>query len=161
MMEMSGISEAKDNKEQSDKKECPPMSHVKKMCQDGMSTAEICKMHPDCDQTELKQMVADCKEKMDKAAKELNEADAEFNESIQRMREIAGLPVAEAAPPVKLATPQAVDEPVSPASAAATPGKKPVVKPATKLATPQDVPEPVKEDQMAKSLMRELHNFKY
>jgi hypothetical protein len=95
--------------------------------------------------------------------KESND-DTEFNESIQRMREIAGLPVAEAAPPVKLATPQHVDEPVSPASAAATPGKKPVVKPVTKSATPQAVDEPVKpvkEDQMAHSLMRELHNFKY
>jgi hypothetical protein len=90
--------------------------------------------------------------------------DTEFNESIQRMREIAGLPVSEAAPPVKLATPQAVDDPVSPAPAAAAPGKKPVVKPATKLATPQAVDEPVKpvkEDKMAQSLMRELHNFKY
>jgi|688.fasta_scaffold56453_2 hypothetical protein len=83
-------------------------------------------------------------------------------DALRRMQEMAGLPVAEAAaPPVKLATPQAVDEPVSPASAAATPGKKPVVKPVTKSATPQDVPEPVKEDQMAHSLMRELHNFKY
>ena len=84
--------------------------------------------------------------------------------ALRRMMEMAGLPVAEAAPPVKLATPQAVDEPVSPASAAAAPGKKPVVKPVTKSATPQDVPEPVKpvkEDKMAQSLMRELHNFKY
>jgi len=90
--------------------------------------------------------------------------DTEFNESIQRMREIAGLPVAEAAPPVKLATPQAVDEPVSPASAAAAADKKPAGKPVTKSATPQHVDEPVKpvkEDQMAHSLMRELHNFKY
>jgi hypothetical protein len=47
-----------------DKKKCPPMSHIKKMCQDGKSVAEICKMHPDCDQKELKQMVADCKKKM-------------------------------------------------------------------------------------------------
>jgi hypothetical protein len=38
------------------------------------------------------------------------------------------------------------------------------VKPVTKSATPQAVDEPVKpvkEDQMAHSLMRELHNFKY
>ena len=47
-----------------DKKKCPPMSHIKKMCQDGKSAAEICKMHPDCDHKELKQMVADCKKKM-------------------------------------------------------------------------------------------------
>ena len=42
----------------------PSMSHIKKMCQDGKSVAEICKMHPNCDQKELKQMVADCKKKM-------------------------------------------------------------------------------------------------
>ena len=55
--------------ESGDKKPCPPMSHIKKMCQDGKSVAEICKMHPDCDQTELKQMVADCKKKMDESKK--------------------------------------------------------------------------------------------
>jgi hypothetical protein len=132
--------------------------------------------------------------------------------------EMAGLPMAEAAParsmsyssaasasggaapPVKLATPQDVPEPVSPASAssntvqdpaqraqastAASSGMKPSIggaalkgqtaaktssasgqfKPVTKSATPQAVDEPVKpvrEDQMAHSLMRELHNFKY
>ena len=56
----------------SDKKPCPPMSHVKKMCQDGKSVAEICKMHPDCDQKELKQMVADCKKKLDEHMNELS-----------------------------------------------------------------------------------------
>jgi hypothetical protein len=50
------------------KKKCPPMSHIKKMCQDGKSVAEICKMHPDCDQKELKQMVADCKKQTVKEA---------------------------------------------------------------------------------------------
>ena len=55
--------------ESGDKKPCPPMSHIKKMCQDGKSVAEICKMHPDCDQKELKQMVADCKKKMDESKK--------------------------------------------------------------------------------------------
>jgi hypothetical protein len=57
--ECSGMYESK-----TDKKKCPPMSHIKKMCQDGKSVAEICKMHPDCDHKELKQMVADCKKKM-------------------------------------------------------------------------------------------------
>ena len=51
-----------------DKKKCPPMSHIKKMCQDGKSVTEICKMHPDCDQKELKQMVADCKKTLDEAS---------------------------------------------------------------------------------------------
>jgi hypothetical protein len=53
-----------DSESKTGKKKCPPMSHIKKMCQDGKSVKEICKMHPDCDQSELKQMVADCKEKM-------------------------------------------------------------------------------------------------
>jgi hypothetical protein len=55
-------------KEESEKK-CPPMSHIKKMCKDGMSVAEICKMHPDCNQKELKQMVADCKSKLNEEKK--------------------------------------------------------------------------------------------
>ena len=50
-------------------KKCPPMSQIKKMCQDGMSVAEICKKHPDCNQKELKQMVADCKSKLNEAKK--------------------------------------------------------------------------------------------
>jgi len=57
-------------KEETDKKKCPPMSHVKKMCQDGKSVAEICKMHPDCNQKELKQMVADCKKKLSEGVAE-------------------------------------------------------------------------------------------
>jgi hypothetical protein len=57
---------AKKVKEDTDSKtdKLPSMSHIKKMCQDGKSVAEICKMHPNCDQSELKQMVADCKKKM-------------------------------------------------------------------------------------------------
>jgi hypothetical protein len=50
-------------------KKCPPMSQIKKMCQDGMSVAEICKKHPDCNQKELKQMVADCKKNLSEGAK--------------------------------------------------------------------------------------------
>ena len=61
MKECGSMYEASDNK-----KKCPPMSHIKKMCQDGKSVAEICKMHPDCDQTELKQMVAACKKQIAK-----------------------------------------------------------------------------------------------
>jgi hypothetical protein len=72
-----------EEKEQADKKPCPPMSHVKKMCQDGKSVAEICKMHPDCDHTELKQMVADCKETMSKDKKKTDESIV-FTSSIAR-----------------------------------------------------------------------------
>jgi hypothetical protein len=56
------MSEAKTGK-------APSMAHIKKMCQDGKTVAEICKMHPDCDRTKLKQMVADCKKKLQEAAK--------------------------------------------------------------------------------------------
>lgn len=58
---LSPMSEAR---AKADKKKCPPMSHIKKMCKDGKTVAEICKMHPDCDKKELKQMIADCKKKM-------------------------------------------------------------------------------------------------
>lgn len=47
-----------------DKSNLPSMTHIKKMCKDGKTVAEICKMHPNCNQKELKQMVADCKKKM-------------------------------------------------------------------------------------------------
>ena len=63
--ERRDMAEAASGRKITDKKKCPPMSHIKKMCQDGKTVAEICKMHPDCDRTELKQMVADCKKKMD------------------------------------------------------------------------------------------------
>jgi len=73
-----------EEKVHTDKKKCPPMSHVKKMCQDGKSAAEICKMHPDCDQKELKQMVADCKETLDTGKKKTDEGIV-FNSSIAQM----------------------------------------------------------------------------
>jgi hypothetical protein len=53
--------------EYDEKKKLPSMAHIKKMCQDGKSVAEICKMHPDCDQKELKQMIADCKKTLDES----------------------------------------------------------------------------------------------
>jgi hypothetical protein len=58
------VKEDMDSESNTDKSKLPSMAHIKKMCQDGKSVAEICKMHPDCDQKELKQMVADCKKKM-------------------------------------------------------------------------------------------------
>ena len=61
--------------DKADKKKCPPMSHVKKMCKDGMSVAEICKMHPDCDHKELKQMIADCKKTLDEASMPMKKVD--------------------------------------------------------------------------------------
>ena len=42
----------------------PSKSHIMKMCKDGKSKAEICKMHPDCDQGKLKNMIDHCKKEM-------------------------------------------------------------------------------------------------
>lgn len=39
----------------------PSKSHIMKMCKDGKTKAEICKMHPNCDQPKLKAMIDDCK----------------------------------------------------------------------------------------------------
>jgi hypothetical protein len=60
--ERRGVAEAKEGK-------LPSIAHIKKMCQDGKTVAEICKMHPDCDRNELKQMIADCKKKLQEGAK--------------------------------------------------------------------------------------------
>ena len=38
----------------------PSKAHITKMCKDGKTKAEICKMHPDCDQAKLKAMIKDC-----------------------------------------------------------------------------------------------------
>ena len=60
--------------------EMPSKAHVMKMCNDGMSKAEMMKMHPDADKDKLSAMIDDCKEKMDEAAdkydEELSEEDA-------------------------------------------------------------------------------------
>lgn len=42
----------------------PSKAHIMKMCKDGKSKEEICKMHPDCDQGKLKDMIDDCKSGM-------------------------------------------------------------------------------------------------
>ena len=41
-----------------------------KMCKDGKTKAEICKMHPDCDQAKLKAMIDDCKKEMKESVAE-------------------------------------------------------------------------------------------
>ena len=58
------VKEDMDSESKTDKSKLPSMAHIKKMCKDGKTVAEICKMHPDCNQKELKQMIADCKKKM-------------------------------------------------------------------------------------------------
>ena len=42
----------------------PSKAHVMKMCKDGMTKAEMLKMHPNCDQSKLKDMIDDCMEEM-------------------------------------------------------------------------------------------------
>jgi hypothetical protein len=58
------VKEAVDAVSNTDKSKLPSMAHIKKMCKDGKTVAEICKMHPNCNQPELKKMIADCKKKM-------------------------------------------------------------------------------------------------
>tara|TARA_X000000950_G_scaffold51158_1_gene60399 strand:- start:11157 stop:12635 length:1479 start_codon:yes stop_codon:yes gene_type:complete len=42
----------------------PSKAHVKKMCKDGKSEAEMLKMHPDADKGKLKAMIKDCKKEL-------------------------------------------------------------------------------------------------
>jgi hypothetical protein len=65
----------------------PSMAHIKKMCKDGKSVAEICKMHPNCDQKELKQMVADCKKTMVK--------ESQFKHNVRFVNESLGFLLSE------------------------------------------------------------------
>ena len=48
----------------------PSKAHIMKMCKDGKTKAEICKMHPDCDQAKLKAMIDDCQKEMKDDVKE-------------------------------------------------------------------------------------------
>ena len=50
----------------------PSKAHVKKMCNDGKSEAEMLKMHPDADKDKLKAMIKDCKKEL-KESKHLDE----------------------------------------------------------------------------------------
>lgn len=54
--------------------ELPSKAHVMKMCKDGMSTAAMLKMHPDCDQEKLKAMIADCRKELKGDVKEAYES---------------------------------------------------------------------------------------
>ena len=57
----------------------PSKAHIMKMCKDGKTKAEICKMHPDCDQGKLKDMIDDCmKEMKESVIKEGAEDNAEL-----------------------------------------------------------------------------------
>ena len=57
----------------------PSKAHIMKMWKDGKTQAEICKMHPDCDQGKLKDMIDDCmKEMKESVIKEGAEDNAEL-----------------------------------------------------------------------------------
>ena len=57
------VNEAKEGK-------MPSKAHVKKMCKDGKSEAEMLKMHPDADKDKLKAMIKDCKKEMKESVEE-------------------------------------------------------------------------------------------
>lgn len=48
----------------------PSKKHVMDMCKDGMSFAEMCKMHPEADKDNLKDLVDKCKEEMKESVSE-------------------------------------------------------------------------------------------
>jgi hypothetical protein len=79
------VKEDMDSESKTDK--LPSMAHIKKMCKDGKTVAEICKMHPNCDQKELKQMVADCKKTMVK--------ESQFKHNVRFVNESLGFLLSE------------------------------------------------------------------
>ena len=84
----SSVNEAKDGK-------MPSKAHIKKMCKDGKSKAEICKMHPDCDQGKLKDMIDDCKKDMKESVNESIEvikdpSNMSFVEMLKLVKESGG-----------------------------------------------------------------------
>ena len=82
------VNEAKDGK-------MPSKAHVKKMCKDGMTKAEMCKMHPNCDQKKLKAMIDDCKKEMKESVTESVEvikdpSNMSFVEMLKLVKESGG-----------------------------------------------------------------------
>ena len=73
----------------------PSKSHIMKMCKDGKTKAEICKMHPDCDQPKLKAMIDDCKKEMKESVNESVEvikdpSNMSFVEMLKLVKESGG-----------------------------------------------------------------------
>ena len=60
----------KKNVKEEEEAKMPSKAHIMKMCKDGKTKAEICKMHPDCDQAKLKSMIDDCKKEMKESLEE-------------------------------------------------------------------------------------------
>ena len=55
------------NEAKEGKGKMPSKAHVMKMCKDGMTEAEMLKMHPDCDQEKLKKLIKSCKKELKEA----------------------------------------------------------------------------------------------
>ena len=60
----------KESVKEAEEGKMPSKAAVMKCCKDGMSVAEICKKHPDCDQDKLKKMCKDCKDEMKESLEE-------------------------------------------------------------------------------------------
>ena len=60
----------KKNVKEEEEAKMPSKAHIMKMCKDGKTKAEICKMHPDCDQAKLKAMIDDCQKEMKESLEE-------------------------------------------------------------------------------------------
>ena len=60
----------KKNVKEEEEAKMPSKAHIMKMCKDGKTKAEICKMHPDCDQEKLKTMIDGCKKEMKESVAE-------------------------------------------------------------------------------------------
>ena len=63
----AAIAKKKKTNEAADGK-MPSKAHCMKLCKDGKSSSQICKMYPDCDQTKLKAMIKECGSKMNEGA---------------------------------------------------------------------------------------------
>ena len=60
----------KKNVKEEEEAKMPSKAHIMKMCKDGKTKSEICKMHPDCDQEKLKTMIDGCKKEMKESVAE-------------------------------------------------------------------------------------------
>jgi hypothetical protein len=73
----------------------PKKKDILMMCSKGMKVNEICKMHPDCDQKKLKDMIADCKKEMKESVNESVEvikdpSNMSFVEMLKLVKESGG-----------------------------------------------------------------------
>ena len=92
----------KDKEAKKDKKDVkeghggmPSKAHVMKMCKDGMSEAEMLKMHPDADKDKLKQLIKDCKKEMKESYTNYLQDKLNKTRKYQTLEESVGKPITE------------------------------------------------------------------